>query len=142
MAKKAELFQEAATRDGLTGLFNRKALDLKLIEYLNTLSIKGEPFSIVFFDVDKFKEINDTFGHVAGDKVLEKVSQCLIETFRKGDFIARYGGDEFVVAIEGLTDEMAQERISLFRKNLKKRRFVSYKNGIWLFVIPSLNFRM
>jgi diguanylate cyclase (GGDEF)-like protein len=57
------------------------------------------------------------------------VAECLIETFRKDDFITRYGGDEFVVVIEELTREMAKEKISSFRKNLKRRKFVSYKEG-------------
>ncbi|MBW1764197.1 MAG: GGDEF domain-containing protein [Deltaproteobacteria bacterium] len=129
ISKKAKLFQKAATRDGLTGLYNRKAFDRRVEDALQVFNENGEPFSIVLFDVDKFKEINDTLGHVAGDKVLQKVSQCLEETFRKDDFIARYGGDEFVVVIAGLTGEKAQEKISVFNDNLKKRRFVSYKEG-------------
>ena len=78
---------------------------------------------------NKFKDINDTLGHIAGDKVLIKISECLLESFRKDDFIARYGGDEFIVIIEKLTEKMAQERINIFNKNLKKRRFVSQKHG-------------
>jgi diguanylate cyclase (GGDEF)-like protein len=68
-------------------------------------------------------------GHVAGDKVLQKVAQCLKTTFREKDFIARYGGDEFVAMIERLTEEMAREKILAFKKTLAKRRFVSHKSG-------------
>ena len=60
---------------------------------------------------------------------MKKVSECLLETFRKDDFVARYGGDEFVVLIEGFTQKMCLDRIAVFRENLKKRRFVSYKEG-------------
>lgn len=129
MSKRAARFQEAAMRDALTGLFSRGAFDMRVKEALIALNEKGAGFSLILFDVDKFKSINDTLGHVAGDKVLKKVAECLEETFRKDDFIARYGGDEFVVIIEGFTKKMALERIPLFKENLKKRRFVSYKEG-------------
>jgi diguanylate cyclase (GGDEF)-like protein len=129
ISKRAKRLQEAAMTDGLTGLYNRRALDTRLKGSLDTFKENGLPFSVIIFDVDKFKEINDTLGHLAGDKVLQKVAECLIETFRKDDFIARWGGDEFVVAIEELTKEMAREKILAFRKNLKRRKFVSYKEG-------------
>ncbi|MFC1868322.1 GGDEF domain-containing protein [Thermodesulfobacteriota bacterium] len=129
MSKKAEQFQKAAMKDGLTGLYSRGAFDLKVKEALKTFENKGDSFSLIIFDIDKFKSINDTLGHIAGDKVLTKVAECLEETFRQDDFIARYGGDEFVVVIENFTEEMTRERISSFNKNLKKRRFVSHKAG-------------
>jgi diguanylate cyclase (GGDEF)-like protein len=87
------------------------AFDTNITDSLKAFSKEQGPFSLVLFDVDKFKWINDTLGHVAGDKVLQKVAQCLKETFRKDDFIARYGGDEFAVVIEGLNEEMAREKI-------------------------------
>ena len=129
MSQKAEEYQKAAMKDGLTGLFSRSAFDAKIKEFFENYTELKKEFSIIIFDVDKFKQINDTLGHVAGDKVLKKVSECLEESFRKGDFIARYGGDEFVVIIDGLSEEMANERIELFNKNLKKRHFVSQKHG-------------
>jgi diguanylate cyclase (GGDEF)-like protein len=129
MSRKAEEFQAVAKKDGLTGLYNRNAFDLKVTEGLKTLNESEKSFSVVVFDVDKFKSINDTFGHVAGDKVLKQVSACLRETFRKDDFIARYGGDEFAVVIERLTEEMAHERIMAFQKLLSKKRFTSYRKG-------------
>jgi diguanylate cyclase len=129
MSEKAALFQEAAMKDGPTGLFSRSAFDHKVGEALGAFIEKGTKFSIILFDVDKLKSINDILGHVAGDKVLKKVAECLMETFRKNDFIARYGGDEFVVIIDGFTEKMVLDRVSVFNENLKKRRFVSYKEG-------------
>ncbi len=129
MAKKADYFQTAATKDGLTGLYNRKAFDQRLNDALKTFSEEGKPVSLILFDVDNFKWINDTLGHVAGDKILQKVAHCLGEAFRKGDFIARYGGDEFAVVIEGLTDEIAQKKILDFNDLFSKKRFVSHNIG-------------
>jgi len=129
MAKKADYFQTAATKDGLTGLYNRKAFDQRLNDALKTFSEEGKPVSLILFDVDNFKWINDTLGHVAGDKILQKVANCLGEAFRKGDFIARYGGDEFAVVIEGLTDEIAQKKILDFNDLFSKKRFVSHNIG-------------
>ncbi len=129
MTKRAEELKMVAMKDGLTGLYNRTAFDMKIQGALKTTEDTGEPFSLMLLDVDRFKEINDTFGHVAGDKVLEKVAQSLRETFRETDFIARYGGDEFIVLIEHISEAMAKERLSNFKRNLAKRRFVSYKKG-------------
>ncbi|MBW2126226.1 MAG: diguanylate cyclase, partial [Deltaproteobacteria bacterium] len=129
MSKKAEELQTVAMKDGLTGLYNRKAFALRIESVLRRTKDSGEPFSLIMFDVDGFKEINDTFGHVAGDKVLKKVAECLRSSFRENDFIARYGGDEFAVIIEKMGRPMALERLGAFKKNLSKIRFVSHKKG-------------
>jgi diguanylate cyclase (GGDEF)-like protein len=129
MRKMTEKLKTASERDGLTDLYNRIAFDSRIEEALKNFQESGVPFSLILFDVDGFKDINDTLGHVAGDKVLQKVAQCLGQTFRKNDFIARYGGDEFVIIVENLTKEMARERILNFRNSLKKIRFTSYVKG-------------
>jgi len=129
MAKKVDYFQTAATTDGLTGLYNRNAFDRRIDEALKMFHEEGQPVSLILFDVDNFKWINDTLGHVAGDKILQKVAQCLGEAFRKGDFIARYGGDEFAAVIEGLDEEIAQKKILDFNDLFSKKRFFSHSVG-------------
>lgn len=129
MSKQAEEFKMVAMKDGPTGLYNRSAFDMRMEDAIRRLGESGEFFTLILLDVDRFKEINDTFGHVAGDKVLEKVAQSFRETFREDDFMARYGGDEFAVIVENMTDRIARQRLSIFRKNLAMKRFVSYKKG-------------
>ena len=129
MAKKVDFFQTAATTDGLTGLYNRNAFDLRINKALKMFHEEGQTVSLILFDVDNFKWINDTLGHVAGDKILQKVAQCLKEAFRKGDFIARYGGDEFAAVIEKLDMDIAQKKILDFNDLFGKKRFFSHSVG-------------
>ncbi len=129
MAKKVAYFQKAATKDGLTGLFNRSAFDIRISDALKMFNQEGEPVSLILFDVDNFKWINDTLGHVAGDKVLKIVADCLKNAFRKNDFIARYGGDEFAVIVEKLDPDIAKKKILNFKEDLKQKRFFSHQVG-------------
>ncbi|MFN2363085.1 MAG: diguanylate cyclase [Halarsenatibacteraceae bacterium] len=86
--------------DSLTGIYNRHYFNKKLKELLN-LSIRGNTeLSLIMFDLDNFKEINDTYGHQAGDKVLQMISQQASQVLQRDtDFIARYGGDEFIIVL-------------------------------------------
>jgi diguanylate cyclase (GGDEF)-like protein len=129
MIKKVKHFEAAATKDGLTGLYNRNAFDSRMKTALKAFDEDGEPFSIVLIDVDDFKNINDTLGHVSGDKVLKKVAECLQETFRKNDCIARFGGDEFAVVLEGLSEEIARKKIMAFKEKFTKKRFFARDVG-------------
>ena len=129
MAKQVDFFQTAANTDGLTGVYNRSAFDRRINQALKLSSEQGVPVSLFLFDIDNFKWINDTLGHVAGDKVLKIVAVCLQDTFRKNDFIARYGGDEFAVVIEKLGEEIAKRKILEFEEFLKNKRFLSHKKG-------------
>ena len=123
---KAEQFQQAALQDGLTGVHNRKSFELKLNQSISTLAQEEGILALIMIDVNRFKWINDTFGHIAGDKVLKVIADNLKKNFRKSDFVARYGGDEFVVLVDGLDVENIQSSIDRLKNRLKAIKFVSH----------------
>lgn len=97
------------TLDSLTQLYNRGALDLQLERTASVSFFSGTSACILMVDVDHFKQINDTYGHQAGDGVLQQLANRLVSTFpRKTDFIARYGGEEFCVLLQGAGRELSQ----------------------------------
>jgi diguanylate cyclase (GGDEF)-like protein len=98
---------ESATRDGLTRIFNKKYfLDTLRKEFAYCLRHRV-PLSVLMFDVDHFKKINDSFGHQAGDYVLARIAQRINETIRTEDVFARYGGEEFAIMLREATEEQA-----------------------------------
>lgn len=103
---QAQLESQSAA-DGLTGLKNRRALDLRLEEELVRFQRSGMPLALALLDVDKFKTYNDAFGHPAGDEVLRKMADILRQCARPYDFAARYGGEEFAVVLPGASREGA-----------------------------------
>ena len=96
--------QELTLRDGLTGLLNRRGLDVMLPGQAKRSKRSGRPVIVVYGDIDRFKTLNDTYGHERGDEVLVAVSEALKAAFRETDLIARMGGDEFCVIAE--TDDI------------------------------------
>jgi len=102
VAVKAELATASseAQRDGLTDLYNRKALDEQLDRTVSLCQMTGRPTCLLMVDLDNFKDINDVYGHQAGDAALQALSNVLSTVvLRKSDFVARYGGDEFTVIL-------------------------------------------
>jgi diguanylate cyclase (GGDEF)-like protein len=93
-----------ATHDALTGLHNRVAAEEALISALQRCTRTGAGFAVLYIDLDDFKRANDTYGHAVGDNVLKQMAQRLRDGVRNTDFLARIGGDEFMVLTEGLSD--------------------------------------
>jgi two-component system, cell cycle response regulator len=93
---------ESSVRDGLTGVFNRRHLEERLAAELAYSVRHKTPFSLAMFDIDRFKSINDTHGHAAGDTVLKATAALLGASVRTEDMVARYGGEEFVVLARGV----------------------------------------
>jgi two-component system cell cycle response regulator len=97
----AEMYQRA-TRDPLTGLHNRRFFFERLREEFSFAQRHGKPLSLIIFDVDHFKQVNDNYGHTLGDQVLREIGSLLIALSRNEDVCCRYGGEEFVVVARDL----------------------------------------
>lgn len=120
--------QEEMQRDALTDAYNRGAFDDAIKQSLNLHFILGQPVTLVMIDLDNFKQINDTYGHAAGDDVLRAIGEGLARSFiRKNDVVARYGGDEFAVI---LNDTSAELSVMLVE------RFLTYARDIEVAGIP------
>lgn len=96
-----------ARRDSLTGLTNRAGAEALLEQQIRASRESGRPFSIMFFDLDRFKDINDTLGHGVGDQLLIEVGKRSAATLRHNDLLARLGGDEFLIILPDCTPEAA-----------------------------------
>lgn len=117
--------QELVYRDDLTGLYNRRALSRLFAERWPALLAAHREVALLILDLDLFKEVNDTHGHLVGDEVLRAVADLLREGFRATDLRARYGGDEFVVVLPGVGAEEARGLAERIRQALEGRRFGS-----------------
>ncbi len=106
--------------DYLTGTFNRRGLDIRLEESIRSANLNHRCFAAVMLDVDKFKNINDTYGHDEGDYALKKVADILIMVFNSKSVIGRFGGDEFCVITEIRDQTTLDEKIDLVEDELDK----------------------
>ena len=97
--KEFKKIHDSSIHDGLTGVLNRKAFDVRLKEEINRASRTNQSLCLIMFDLDKFKRINDTYGHPYGDYVIQKTAQLLKNSVRNIDVVARYGGEEFMVIL-------------------------------------------
>ena len=102
-----EHLQQSALTDGLTGVANRRAFDVALSREVATAARTDASLAVIILDLDLFKSLNDTYGHLAGDDVLRAVGAALRSSTRQGDVVARYGGEEFALILPGASHEDA-----------------------------------
>jgi diguanylate cyclase (GGDEF)-like protein len=107
-----------ATSDDLTGLANRRGFDAIGVHTLAMCRRVDRPATLLLFDLDNFKAVNDTLGHAAGDKVLRHFADQLVSTFRDSDVVARLGGDEFCVLLSGAAKPDVERPIALLQEQL------------------------
>jgi diguanylate cyclase (GGDEF)-like protein len=116
----AAALAEQAVSDPLTGLYNRRFFDESLTRNIETARRYSRNLSLVLFDLDRFKEVNDTLGHDAGDAVLKTFAQLLQKNARKADIVCRIGGDEFAVILPETNLSNAWKFIDRFFQTLEK----------------------
>jgi diguanylate cyclase (GGDEF)-like protein len=110
------MLYKISIEDSLTGLYTRRYFEQKLTESIGEVKRSNGRLSIVLFDIDNLKDVNDALGHKMGDQVLRKFSQILKTHSRKKDIVARWGGDEFVAIIPGSSEDEA----SVFGARIKE----------------------
>jgi len=110
--------EQMATRDPLTGLLNRREMSRVLDEELQRARRYQRPMAVLWVDFDHFKDVNDTYGHAAGDSVLRAISRLLLASGRSVDSIGRFGGEEFVIVLPEMDLEEAQETAERLRRKV------------------------
>ncbi|MFP5226221.1 MAG: diguanylate cyclase [Acidobacteriota bacterium] len=120
-----EALKEQALKDGLTGLWNRRATFAMLERETYRAQRDRFPVILLMIDLDHFKSINDTWGHLTGDEVLRETAARLVEAMRPYDFAGRYGGEEFLVVLPSCSPENGLQRAEQFRRAIAETPFVT-----------------
>lgn len=118
--KLREKLHDRSIRDPLTGLFNRRHLEEVLIREIHRAQRKHYPLSVIMIDIDRFKHFNDTFGHEAGDAVLQELAHFLQQNIRKSDIACRYGGEELTLILPEASLEISWQRAEKLRQGVKE----------------------
>ncbi|MET3854361.1 PleD family two-component system response regulator [Rhizobium sp. OAE497] len=128
---------ELAVTDALTGLNNRRYLDNHLNVLFNRSMARGKPLSVLITDIDRFKQVNDTYGHDAGDEVLKEFANRIRSTVRGADLACRYGGEEFVIIMPDTSPEVAAAVAERLRASVETSGFTLKSTGEELKVTAS-----
>lgn len=122
-AIKFEKATMLAATDSLTGLYNRRAFQNLLAEALDKARKEKTPVSLIYIDLDYFRQVNNKYGHQAGDEVLQEISRIIRASCRESDLVSRPGGDEFTVILPGVSKQDARSIALRIKENLQKARF-------------------
>jgi diguanylate cyclase (GGDEF)-like protein len=117
--------QEQASRDPLTALYNRRYMDTIAGREIARCNRDHQPLAVMMVDVDHFKKVNDTYGHPGGDEVLKMLSALFLEKVRASDVPCRYGGEEFLLLMPGMSAEIALARANQWRCSFAERTVLS-----------------
>jgi diguanylate cyclase (GGDEF)-like protein len=123
LSSRNRQLKEIAQRDGLTKLYNRAYFDEVIADEFRSAALTGAPLSVIMCDLDRFKRVNDTKGHLAGDQVLQIVSEMVAENVRTKDLAARYGGEEFVLVLVDADSQTAAAVSERIRHSVETREF-------------------
>jgi diguanylate cyclase (GGDEF)-like protein len=116
-------YRQKSRRDGLTGLFNRATFDELLQQNMSISEKTGANLSLILIDVDNFKKVNDTYGHVAGDRVLSDMGRIFQSILRREDAACRYGGEEFAILIQYATPKQVIQAAEKIRSHVESHPF-------------------
>ncbi|GAB2996324.1 GGDEF domain-containing protein [Saccharothrix stipae] len=122
--------REQSLRDSLTDSYNRRYLDERLLDMVAERGSTTSGLAIALIDLDWFKQVNDTFGHLLGDRVLQRVVELLQEELPEGGFCARYGGEEFVLVLPGVEPSPAVEIAESARMRVERHAWASLAPGL------------
>ncbi|MDF2609995.1 MAG: diguanylate cyclase protein [Lachnospiraceae bacterium] len=130
-ADSIQTMQELIMTDSLTGLYNRRFIDEQFPIDMESAFHKNEPLSLIYADIDLFKEINDHYGHVVGDYVIKETANIFIQSIRRKDgWVARYGGDEFLLCLPSINQETAVHIVDRIRSTIEKNDFSMKGNSL------------
>ncbi|MBO3458322.1 response regulator [Aetokthonos hydrillicola Thurmond2011] len=127
--ERIKLLRNLAEVDPLTTVFNRRRATEDLNKFLHLSQRYNQPLCLAILNLDNFKQVNETFGHTVGDSVLRRVGQLLKQTFPCEDVIARWGGEEFIVGMYGMTRNDALQQLVRLKESLQAQEFIT-PNGI------------
>lgn len=114
-----------AEKDGLTGLTNRRVFEERLVSMMNLAKRSGRPLAVIVADIDHFKTVNDTYGHLTGDEILRKVAEILQRSARNTDVVARYGGEEFTLLLSDTDMEGGKVTAERIREEVEGTTFAT-----------------
>ena len=127
---ESKRFQQSASYDTLTGAYTRKYFEVFFKNIIKNLYNSNSKFSLILYDLDKFKNINDTYGHLVGDIVLKRVTQTILDSLSQGQILGRYGGEEFTVILPDTDSQKALKTAEYFRKKIENLVFTEFDTAI------------